>query len=289
MRIAHFSDIHIQRTPSVSELLGKRLIGLANLYVMGRHKDFVDETVHELVRAVLAQKPDLVLCSGDLTATALESEFQTVHDLLSPILGSIPFALVPGNHDVYTWTADRDRPLEAHFGQYTGGGRYPSLHRFGDISVVGLDPCRFHPLFASGTIEAAQVDALAALLASKELDGSFVILLLHYPLRGRKGEPYGPWVRNLHGAERLEKVIEASGRIGLILHGHVHHGFRSQLPSGVPILDPGSGGIHGPAGLRTAHFNVLEVDAAGLQRVERFAYDGRTFKPETGGAYATGR
>ena len=33
MRIAHITDIHIQRRPQLTELFGKRFLGAANLYI----------------------------------------------------------------------------------------------------------------------------------------------------------------------------------------------------------------------------------------------------------------
>ena len=40
MKIVHLTDIHVQAAPHLRELTGKRLLGTANLYVLGRRSKF---------------------------------------------------------------------------------------------------------------------------------------------------------------------------------------------------------------------------------------------------------
>jgi 3',5'-cyclic AMP phosphodiesterase CpdA len=288
VRIAHFSDIHVQRRPDLAQLFGKRLLASANLYLLGRRTLFLDRTIERLVEAIVALAPDAVICTGDLTAMALPSEFEAARAALAPIIDRFPFLLVPGNHDTYTLDAWRERQVDRCFGDWTNGGRYPWVRLFDEVAVVGLNPCHFHPFFATGRLPEAQGAELEKVLEDQDLAGRFVILLLHHPLRGRDGEPYRRWMRNLRNAGTLEAALARHGHVGMILHGHVHHGYRTSLPDGTPIFDPGSGGIAHPRLGRTAHFNLYEVDRNGLSGVERWAFDGERFVPETGGAYASG-
>ena len=71
MRIVHVTDIHVGRPPSVGELFNKRLAGAVNLYVLGRHHHFTPAAQAALVSAASAIEADLVLCTGDLTATGI--------------------------------------------------------------------------------------------------------------------------------------------------------------------------------------------------------------------------
>ena len=143
-------------------------------------------------------------------------------------------------------------------------------------------------LLSSGAAPRPQLERLDDVLG--ELDAGFVFLMVHYPLRGRRGEPYGPWTRNIENAGELEAVLgRHASRIGAILHGHEHHGFRTELPSNppVPIFNPGSSGYAERPG-RRAHFCIYTVEDGELKDIERFAYDGEGFSPEPGGPWSSG-
>ena len=290
MRIAHFTDLHLHRTASWSELPGKRLLGTVNM-TLGRSNHFTDESVEALVEAVLEQEPDWMLCSGDLTAMATPREFEAARDVLAPLTSRFPFFVVPGNHDAYTMGSVRDARFVQYFGTWAGDG-FPSRHDTDDgFTFIGLDPCRPH-LLSSGVVPSAQLRGLRQMLDDSALHERFVILLLHYPLRNRRNEAYGPFTRDLRNARELEALIADSDCVDLIMHGHEHHGFRAALPTprkDIPILNPGAGGYaYLPDERRTAHFNVYDIGEGVLRGVERFAFDGSRFVPEAGGAYATG-
>lgn len=290
MRVAHVTDIHVQVPPELSECFNKRFLGAANLYVAGRKSHFTRAVQERLVLDVAALQPDVIACTGDLTALATKAEFESAHELLAPLFGSVPTVLIPGNHDTYTPQAERERFIEERFGQWTGDGDWPRLHRVGDVAFVCVDVCRATGLVSSGSAPADQLQRLDAMLA--ELEASFVFLMLHYPLRDRRGEPYGPWTRNIENAAAIEEILgRHAARIGAILHGHEHHGFKTELPSEppVPILNPGSSGYADiPEKGRRAHFCVYTVSDGTLNDIERFAYDGQRFMPESGGAWASG-
>jgi len=290
MRVAHVTDIHVQVRPRLAECFNKRFLGAGNLYIAGREGHFTREVQTRLVEDVLAQKVDAIACTGDVTALATEREFEVARSLLGPLFESAPTVLIPGNHDVYTGATERDRPLESWFGEWTGEGAWPRLHRVGEVAFVCVDVCRAMAIVSSGSASADQLERLDAMLQG--LDATFTFLMLHYPLRDRRGEPYGPWTRNIENAEAIEAVLARhAAQIGAILHGHEHHGFRTELPSEppVPILNPGASGYANlPDKGRRAHFCVYTVTDGRLSDVERFAYDGERFVPEPGGPWASG-
>ena len=292
MRVIHITDLHLHRPLRPGQLWGKRLLGTANLHLAGRAGRFQEAVLRTLVADVVKRQPDLVVCTGDLTAMATDAEFAAVQELLRPLTECVDFLLVPGNHDVYTRGAYRERRLEARFSRFTGGGAYPALHRRGDLAFIGLDVCRPHPLLANGRMPADQLAKLGRLLMADELQDVFTVILLHYPLRDSRGQPYGPWTRGLRNAAALESILARSPQVGLILHGHEHHGFRSALPTArgpVPIFDPGASGLAcRPDRGFTAHFNLYEIDGGGLGRIERFALRGERFVCESGGPYHSG-
>jgi 3',5'-cyclic AMP phosphodiesterase CpdA len=293
MRIAHITDIHVQRRPQFTELFGKRFLGAANLYIAGRHDHFTPAAQQALVRALESQDLDVVACTGDLTALATDEEFQAARDLLGERFAAQPSVIIPGNHDTYVAQAEAERRIEHFFGEWTGQGDWPRLHQHGQLAFVAVDVCRHRPILSTGEIDAPQLQRLDALLASSELNGKFVFLMVHYPLRNRHGEPYGPDTRNIKNAAALEAVLaKHSAKIGAVLHGHEHHGFRTHMPvddgPDIEILNPGAGGYaHLPTKGRTAHYCIYTVKDKQLSQVERFAFDGSEFVPEAGGAFAS--
>ena len=287
MRIAHITDLHVERPLSARELLSKRAAAAFNLHVLGRASKFGDHVVRALVEAVVAGKPDLVVCTGDLTSTGTEREFEAAARLLEPITRSIPLLALPGNHDVYT--RDGVGRLERHFPGAVPGGRFPYRATHGGVDFLAPDASR--PWWSSqGLVPTAQLEALESMLAQ---GSNPAVLLLHYPLRDRRGAPYRPFTRNLANASDVEALLARHPRVVAALHGHEHHGYRTVVPfSGraVTILNPGASGYaHLPRQRRTGHFNVYELGSENEIAVERFRFDGDRFAPEPGGAYATGR
>jgi 3',5'-cyclic AMP phosphodiesterase CpdA len=288
MRIVHLTDLHVECTPSPAELLGKRLIGSVNLYLLGRSSHFTVAAQEAAVAAALAQRPDAVVITGDLTAQCTDGELERARALLAPLLDAVPTVILAGNHDTYVSEPAPGSRLRAVFGAWMPAGP-AGLRRVGDVCFLAVETCRFHVL-SSGRVPAGALAQAEALLGETGQD--FVFWCQHYPLRNRHGGPYGPWTRALSNAAEVEALLARQGRVGAILHGHEHHGFRTTLETAggpVPILDPGASGYaHLPGKGRTAHFNVYTVEAGQLAGVERFAFDGVAFQPEAGGAYASG-
>ena len=56
----------------------------------------------------LQQRPDVLACTGDLTAMSTDSEWGAAKRLLGPMFEGQPSVLIPGNHDVYV-AADETR------------------------------------------------------------------------------------------------------------------------------------------------------------------------------------
>ncbi len=285
MRVAHITDLHVEVAPQIAQLLSKRLLGAVNLYLLGRSAHFTRATVEALVDAVVRAEPDVVVCTGDLTSTATPQEFALAAALLAPITERFPFIVIPGNHDVYT--GESSGRFQAYFGEWSNNGAHPWARAFPGVEFVAVDVSRPDTL-SRGFTPKAQLSALDSLLHGGDTP---VVVLVHYPLRNRRGEPYGPFTRNLENAADLERVLARHPRVVAVLHGHEHHGYRTTIPrDGAPIvsLNPGASGYAFlPERRRTAHFNLYDIQGASVG-VERFAYDGASFSPEVGGAYTSG-
>ena len=289
MRIVHITDLHVQVAPKISDLFGKRLLSTTNLYLLGRKSKFSEQSQRAAIQTALDAKPDAVIFTGDLTAQALDAEFSAARTMLQPILDSVPTVLMAGNHDTYVRESSPGNRMRELLGQWMSDAD-PGLHIFDEVAFLTLETCRAHPL-SSGYAQPSQFAKIPDLVQKAE--GRFLFLCLHYPLRGRHGEPYGPATRALANASQVESALAKLEGVGAILHGHEHHGFRTTLnieAGAVPILNPGASGYAMiPEKDRTAHLNIYEVSDGALQSVERLRFDGQMFRPEPGGAYATGR
>jgi len=292
VRVLHLTDLHVQVRPHGAELLGKRLLATVNLYVMGRQKKFSPQAQQAAVAATLALEPDVVVITGDLTAQSTEAEFLGARQLLAPITSRLPTLVIAGNHDTYVHSERDATRLRAHFAPQMDGGTMPYLVQHGEVAFLAIESCRSH-LLSSGRVPQGQLAKARELLEGLPQPRPFVFLMLHYPLRGRDGLPYGPPTRSLSNAAEVEAFLAGTDRVDAVLHGHEHHGFRTTIATAggeIPVLDPGASGYAFlPDQDRTAHLNLYEVDRGGLHKVERYRFDGQDFCPEPGGAYATGR
>lgn len=292
MRVVHLTDLHVMVPPRPRELLGKRLVGSANLFVLGRAAKFRPEVQAAAVATARDLEPDLVVITGDLTAQALDAEFEAARALLDPLIRRVPTVILAGNHDTYVREPAPGATMRAWFGDWMGP-ELPHLHQHGEVAVLTLETSRAS-LLSSGWTPPEQIARAREILAALPARGGpFVFLALHYPLRGRRGEPYGPWTRALSNASEVEALLAETDRVDAVLHGHEHHGFRTTIQTAagpIPILNPGASGYALLPELgRTAHLNVYEVDRSGIQDIRRLRWDGVVFADEPGGPYATGR
>lgn len=273
MRVVHLTDLHVMRRPPAASLANKRLAGAVNLYVLGRSDHFTPEAQRAAVARTVELHPDLVVVTGDFTATALEEEFVGAVELLAPIRA--PMLRIPGNHDVYTGES------VGRYARHLGPTAPVRVEQAAGATWVLVDVC--HPDWLSrGWLGEEGLHQLDDAL------GAGAIVLIHYPLRDRHGAPYGPATRACIDARTIEALCVKHG-VTAVLHGHEHHGFRTSF-DGIDVFNPGASGYAWlPDRRRTAHLNVYDVQAGRIVDVERHAFDGTTFQPEAGGAYATGR
>jgi len=292
--IAHITDVHWMAPPSVVQLPFKRIVGSANLYLMGRQSHFSSKVQRCLMEHLVTLAPDALVFSGDLTAQALQSEFEMARDALEPVMSAIPTFIIAGNHDVYTQGAKRTRRIEQYFGEQMFWDGSLQIWDSPQHFVVGLHASRPHLVLSSGRVPKEQLNALRALLREDPAPGRPFVLVLHYPILDRHGALYDGAKHGLLNAQELIDVLAEGVRPPtLILHGHEHHGYTVTLKLGErssPIFDCGSSGYaYLPKKKRAAAMNVYHFDGAELQGLDRYLFDGDEFRLENGGAYATGR
>ena len=175
------------------------------------------------VEYILASRPDVAVCTGDLTSTGQPGEFQRVLDILKPLHDStIPLLYLPGNHDRYVNAAPCLAAVRAAV-EYLSHGEYklddmPLVREHAGVEFAFVNNCRPSNLFCSWGF-------------MKKSDSAFVekwcgapkvkprILLSHYPMT----EDH-PLLRIRHRLFRQGRVVALmrSHDIDLVLCGHVH-------------------------------------------------------------------
>ena len=266
MRIVHLSDIHIWRySINPMRLFSKRALGMAEL-LRGRAGRFRLERVEGVVERAANLAPDHVLITGDLTTTALPSEFRGARTALAPLLADPAKATVlPGNHDRYTTGSVRRRTFEEYFGEFAPPGPYPWLRPLdGETAILGLDPTRSH-ITARGYLPPEQLARARQLVLDPATRPRRLILACHYPL-----EAPAPYVREL-AKKRLLNAAEACGWLAgigphLYCCGHVHAAW-SFTPPDLPeqlCLNSGAPLLRDPTGLHPPGFLEINLNDSRL-------------------------
>ncbi len=270
MKIAHLSDPHIldlRGVPTRRLVLNKRLTGMVNLRLRRGHAH-KREVVEAMVADIRAHGVDHVVVTGDLTNLALESEFIAAREVLSHLgLPPSEVSVIPGNHDLYTSGSNRARRFEAYFAEHVtsdvsvGGGGFPFVRLRGPAAIIGVSTAVPRlPLVSSGVAGRAQRDALATVLASREVAGRLPVVAAHHPVVNARGA-IDAALRGLYDASAIRALLARSGE-ALALHGHLHR-------RGHEVIELGGAKIHRlgatSASLlhedpeRMAAYNVYEV------------------------------
>lgn len=289
--LVHLSDLHLCRPSGASpaKFLNKRFLSWLS-WRFRRRRVLPLAAWPELARAVKGCGADLVAVTGDLTHLGLPSEFELAARFLEQLAPPERVMVVPGNHDALRaaeWA--RGLPIWADYlrsGDPSGTVVFPALRVYGRVAVIGLSTARPSPPFlAIGSLGAAQLEALEALLERTAERGLFRLLLIHHPPVARLVSP----LKRLTDAAALRAVLAARGA-ELILHGHAHRRTAASVPgpgAPIPVLGISAAVCAGTRPERRAAFRVLRIEEAdgGLRasyRDQVFAPGTRRFEPEEG-------
>jgi len=250
MLILHCSDVHITQDYSKVpwlQLGWRRWIAMLELKLGGRGKQYLQarEVLAQIAREVEEKGASHLVLSGDLTAYAMEWEFDGAREALGH-LGSDKrrCTVIPGNHDCYTPEVVAQRLFEKRFGallesdfpEYSVENGFPVVRLLGEqAAVVALLTARVPPLpgLSYGIVGRAQRKALSAIVADPRLRGRAVLVVVHHgPLTssGRKDK----LSHRLLDSEALFRVIP--GPRFALLHGHIHRRYYHPPTEGRPHI-----------------------------------------------------
>lgn len=170
-----------------------------------------------VARAVAEERPDAVVCTGDLTQRAKHSEYARAAEWFAAL--GVPVVLEPGNHDLPYYN-----PWERFTDPFRRYNRLrsavPGNFTSADVVLVPLlTTVRAQTRFpwSDGVIKpAALADTLAQLAALKG-DPRTIIVTAHHPLLGPHDDGHNPTI----GGDAAFAALAAAGAHA-IMSGHVH-------------------------------------------------------------------
>lgn len=156
-----------------------------------------------------------VVMAGDLTESSREDEFRVFHDLLEA--ASVPFALTPGNHDVYD-------SILPYYNQNFGPGNYA-------FSVCGARIAMLDT--GSGTIADSVLGRLPELFDPR--DDEYLLTAMHHP-------PYAEltsagWSREDLAMITLGEFAHQGGDLVIAGHAHMLREFTDIFVAGAPLRE----------------------------------------------------
>ena len=227
MKIIHFSDPHAGGpAEDWRAYCDKRWVGVFN-YRFRRRFVFNIDRLQRAVSYILDTKPDVAVCTGDLTSTGQPGEFAKVASILEPLRDSnIPVLFVPGNHDYYVKRGKCVSAMREILVWFTRG-RYsfddlPLAIDFGECEFVLINTSYPSNLLCSwGFIKAATRTFLLEHCSAEKSKPR--ILISHYPLI--EDHPILRTRHRLFGQKEIVAML-ADGRLDLSLCGHVHRPYK---------------------------------------------------------------
>lgn len=227
-RALHIGDLHFWRVPlNPFKYWGKRVMGVGNLIVGGRAKNFHQRLAPKLAERLLEIETDTILFSGDFSTTSLSSEFKAAMRTFEPVIEktrSKSAYVVPGNHDCYT-TLDLGadnfaKVLRAPF-RAVKGTEFEILN--GEIGLLALNATTSNGLNCFGKIVESHLSFVKENVLPRIGEIKTLWILCHFPAE----EPPGVLSRDrgdqLRGSANLLDLLKEIPVPMFWLHGHHHY------------------------------------------------------------------
>ena len=269
--LAHLSDPHIARMDDVTarDLVSKRLLGYLRWKLL-RSAEHGSGVLSALEADLAQTKPDHIVVTGDLTHLGLSAEYREVGRWLRKLGPPSRVTIIPGNHDAYVkldwhqtmahWTdymisdasgKDDHQPTNAE-------NLFPCLRIRKGVAIIGVSTARpSAPHLAVGSIGAAQLKKLEAVLAQMAPTNLYRVLLIHHP----PAPGIVDWRKRLTDASDLRPLLERYG-VDLILHGPAHRALRNSLPTpvgNIPVMGAPSISALGRTPERRARYYIYQI------------------------------
>ena len=223
MKIIHFSDPHGGgAAEDWMAYFDKRWVGVFNYRFRRRFRHDLSR-LQNAVNYILEVKPDVAICTGDLTSAGQPGEFARVIEILKPLRNSnIPLLYTPGNHDCYVrrpWCVKAVKDAV----KYLSCGRYsfddmPCKFQIGEAEFIIVNTSAPSNLLCSwGFLKPQSREFIVEACESDPETPK--ILVTHYPMY--ETHPILRMRHRLFGQKEIVKLLDAR-KLDLVLCGHVH-------------------------------------------------------------------
>ena len=200
----------------------KRWVGVFNYRFRRRFRHDLSK-LERAVAYILSIRPDVAVCTGDLTSAGQPGEFERVRQVLEPLrISDIPLIYMPGNHDCYV---KRPKCVKAmkDMVEYLSCGRssfdsFPSRETVAGAEFYKLNTSRPSNLLCSwGFLYKEDAEKISGW--SREEKTLPRILVSHYPMT--EDHPILRIRHRLFGQKKILQLLEEE-KIDLVLCGYVH-------------------------------------------------------------------
>lgn len=172
------------------------------------------------------ERPDAVLCTGDLTMRGSAREFALAQAWLEKL--PVPVALIPGNHDVpyYHHMIRRLTTPYARYQALAAGMAKPDLPGVAVVPLKTIARAQWRLNWSKGRVSLRDLDAATQALERQRACG-LRIVIGHHPLVDADTESSG----STRGGRRALAALARAGA-QVVLSGHVHDAFDMMVAAG---------------------------------------------------------
>lgn len=255
MKIIHFSDPHSCAAPEEwGAFFDKRIVGFFN-YIFRRRFQHDLEILDQTVEFILKEKPDVAVCTGDLSSTGQPTEFAATLKKLEPLLKQtdIQLLFVPGNHDAYVKSSSCRQSLADAFAKMNRQrwqlDELPVKTIIGDFEFILVNECRpTNIVLSCGFMSPESVKSIKTWC--KEEKTKPRIIIGHFPIL--KNYSFLEKRRGLNHHEEVRELVK-NKKIDLSLCGHMHLEYAQ-------VDNRGKGEICAGSVTRTGIVSVIEYN-----------------------------
>lgn len=214
--------------------------------------------------AVAREKPDAVICTGDITQRATHAQYAAAREWFAGL--GAPVVLEVGNHDMpYYNLAERFLTPFKRFEALKA-----AVHTEPDFTGIAVIPLRTTVRaqrrfpWSDGVVTQAALDKTLHELERFAGDGRFKLVIAHHPLMAG---PLGSPNPTIHGDAAFAALARAGA--DAILSGHVHDPFDLTFAAkGRQVRMIGAGTLSTRLRSSRPSYNVLRYDGAGRLQAE---------------------
>lgn len=215
--------------------------------------------------AVMADRPDAVVCTGDLTQRATHRQYARAADWFAAL--GVPVMVQPGNHDMpYYNMWERFRRPYARYGMLEAavGSELSLAHAV----IVPFDTnvrAQLRWPWSDGVVRRRKLEATLVRLRALKDDPRPKLVACHHPLLPAEDGRRNPTIR---GDMAFSALAEAGA--SAVLSGHVHRPFDLMRARGNrPLRMIGAGTLSTRLRGAEPSYNAVTIDPAGTITVER--------------------